>query len=99
MLYGERQVAAKEMRSRASDRSLLGLGFELLRHFGHGVEQVRHEPEVGHGENGRLGVLVNAHDHAAVLHARQVLNRARDAHRDVELLLAIISIYSYCINQ
>mgnify|MGYP003362541792 CR=1 FL=1 len=39
-------------------------------------EQVAHNPVIRHLEDRRFGVLVDGHDHLAVLHARKVLDRA-----------------------
>ncbi|MDB5743549.1 MAG: hypothetical protein JWR68_1864, partial [Polaromonas sp.] len=56
------------------------------RHQGrHGREEVRLQAVVGHGEDGRLRVLVDRHDHLGVLHPGQVLDRPGDAHGDVQL--------------
>ena len=49
------------------------------------LEQVALDAVVGHFEDRRLGVLVDGDDRARALHADQVLNRARDAERDVQL--------------
>src|SRR5258706_2439721 len=57
----------------------------FLRELRNDLEQVAHEPVVGDLEDRRLRVLVDGDDHLAVLHAGQVLDRAGDAHRDVEL--------------
>src|SRR5690606_4516501 len=48
------------------------------------VEQVAHQAVVGHREDRRFRVLVDGDDGLRVLHAGQVLDRARDADRDVQ---------------
>ena len=55
-------------------------------HLGHGFEKVGDEAEVGDLEDGCLGVLVDGHDELRVLHAGQMLNRARNSYSDVEFL-------------
>ena len=49
------------------------------------LEDVALNAVVGDLENRRLGVLVDGDDGARALHADQMLNRARDAERDVQL--------------
>lgn len=58
---------------------------QLLRHLRDGLEQVGDKAVVGHLEDGRLRVLVDGHNRLAVLHARQVLDGAGDAHGNVQL--------------
>src|SRR6266487_3617637 len=58
---------------------------QLFHQFRNDLEQVPDDPIVRHLEYRRFLVLVYGNDDAAVLHARQVLDRARDAHGDVEL--------------
>ena len=58
---------------------------EFFYQFGHDLEQVADDTVVRDLENRRLLVLVDGDDHAAVLHSRQVLDRPRDADRDVQL--------------
>src|SRR5690606_25013690 len=53
--------------------------------FRHDLEQVADQAVVGHLEDRRVRILVDRHDHLRILHARQVLDRARHAHRDVQL--------------
>ena len=65
---------------------------QLLRQLRHDLEQVAHEAVVGDLEDRRLGVLVDRDDHLAVLHAGEVLDRARDADRDVELGATILPV-------
>src|SRR6478736_6479978 len=48
---------------------------ELRGQLRHELEEIAHEPVVGHLEDRRLGILVDRHDHLAVLHAREVLDR------------------------
>src|SRR5919109_602878 len=60
----------------------------LLEFFDDGrnhLEEVAHDAVVGDLEDRRFLVLVDRDDDAAVLHAGEVLDRARDAYRDVEI--------------
>ncbi|TYZ65677.1 hypothetical protein PybrP1_007048 [[Pythium] brassicae (nom. inval.)] len=58
---------------------------DLLRELRHRREEVRDESVVRDLEDRGLLVLVDCHDRLRVLHAREVLDRARDADRDVQL--------------
>lgn len=58
---------------------------QLLRQLGHLLKQVADKPHVRDLEDGRVRVLVDGRDDLAVLHARQVLDRPRDAHGQVQL--------------
>src|SRR5664280_1811880 len=60
-------------------------GSECGDEFGHGGEQVLHEPVVGNAEDRRLLVLVDGDDDLRILHTRKVLDGTADAGRDVEL--------------
>src|SRR5207342_3485671 len=60
-------------------------GSELRGQLGHSLEQVRHQPVVGHLEDGCLGILVDGDDDLAVFHAGEVLYSAGDTDGDVEL--------------
>src|SRR3954468_7337153 len=51
---------------------------KLLRQFRQRLIKVGDQPVVGDLENRRLLVLVDRHDHLGVLHAGEMLNRARD---------------------
>src|SRR5690606_20721763 len=62
--------------ARASERR-----FQLRQH----LEQVADQADVGHLEDRRVRILVDRHDRAGVLDAGQVLDRAADADRDVQL--------------
>src|SRR5438105_8965510 len=53
--------------------------------FRHDQEQIAHDAVVGHLEDRRLFVLVDRHDGFAVLHAGEMLDRARDADGNVEI--------------
>ena len=53
--------------------------------FGHGREQIGFQTVIGHREDRCFGVLVDRHDHLGVLHARQMLDRSRDAAGNVQL--------------
>src|SRR6185503_19867439 len=58
---------------------------ELCDHRRHDLEQVAGDPVVGNLEDRRLRVLVDRYNGARALHADEVLERAGDAQRDVEL--------------
>src|SRR6266850_2383134 len=58
---------------------------KLLDHAGYQLEEIADQAVVGHLEDRRFLILVDGHDHPAVLHARQVLDRARDPDRYVEV--------------
>ena len=78
---GARNVPAPDY----SDR-LLRLGLELshfLDQCGHDLEEIAHDPVVGHLEDRRLGVLVDRDDDFRGGHPGQVLDRAGDSARDV----------------
>jgi hypothetical protein len=49
------------------------------------LRPVRDEPDVGDLEDRRVGVAVDRDDRACVFDSGDVLDRARDADRDVEL--------------
>src|SRR5258706_9950852 len=71
---------------RGKVKALRGFDAPNLRNEGRDRgKEVLDEPVVGDLENGRLGVLVDRHDDLRALHAGQVLDRTRDADRDVEL--------------
>src|SRR5205085_9455479 len=57
----------------------------LFRQHRHDLEQVADDAVVSDVEDGRFGVFVDGDDCGGVLHADEVLNRAGDAERDVEL--------------
>src|SRR6476619_5442544 len=56
-----------------------------LDELGDGGEQILLEAVVGDAEDRRLGILVDRDDDLRVLHAGEVLDRAADADRDIEL--------------
>src|ERR687889_895704 len=58
---------------------------QLLLELRQELEQIPDEAVVGDLEDRRLLVLVDGDDDLGVLHAGQVLDGARDAHRDVEV--------------
>ncbi|KAH9399970.1 hypothetical protein TYRP_017540 [Tyrophagus putrescentiae] len=71
----------REAAAAAAAALLLNLFVDLR----HGLKEARDQAQVGHLEDGRLGVLVDGHDGLRVLHAGQVLDGAADAHRHVQL--------------
>mmetsp|Transcript_27506 Transcript_27506/g.44738 ORF Transcript_27506/g.44738 Transcript_27506/m.44738 type:complete len:226 (+) Transcript_27506:123-800(+) len=58
---------------------------EFFLQFRNDLEQVPHQAVVRDLEDGRLLVLVDGHDHLAVLHAGHVLDGPRDAHGQVQV--------------
>src|SRR5882762_5456941 len=58
---------------------------QLLHQIRNDLEQISDDPIVRHLKNRRFLVLVDGDDDAAVFHPREVLDRAGDAYRDVEL--------------
>src|SRR6185436_972103 len=60
------------------------LFLKRLGEFRDRLEQVGHQSVIRHLEDRRVLVFVDGDDDLAVLHAGQMLNRARDADRDVE---------------
>src|SRR5690349_12344211 len=57
---------------------------DLFRELWHDFEEVSHDPVVRHLEDRRVLVLVDRDDDLGRAHAGEMLNRAGDAHRDVE---------------
>src|SRR3546814_7760859 len=60
-------------------------GSDLRRQVRHGAEQVGDEAEVGDLEDRGVLVLVDRDDRLRILHARKVLDRARNADREIDL--------------
>ncbi len=58
---------------------------QFLGQFRHCVEQVRNQTEIRNLEDRRFFVFVDRHDDFRVLHAREVLDRTRDADGDVQV--------------
>src|SRR2546426_12807072 len=56
----------------------------LLREFRHHLEEIPDNPVVRHFEDRRVLVLVDGHDDLGRAHPREVLDRPRDADRDVQ---------------
>src|SRR5690349_2932414 len=78
------ELALDVIQSVAEIRNASGRG-ELSGQRGNDFEEVAHQAVVGDLENGRLRVLVDGNDHLAVLHPRQVLDRAGDADGHIEI--------------
>src|SRR5579863_7581102 len=70
--------------SSAIARPLLLPARELGVELGQDLEQVADEAVIGDLENRRFLVLVDRDDDLRILHAREVLDRPRDADRDIE---------------
>src|SRR6185295_4636512 len=58
---------------------------QRLGQLGKRLVEIGDQAIVGDLEDRRLLVLVDRHDHLGILHAGEMLDRARDADRDVEL--------------
>ncbi len=58
---------------------------ELLGQLGHDLEQVADQADVGDLEDRRFLVLVDGDDDFGILHPREMLDRARNADRDIDL--------------
>src|SRR4051794_31695792 len=65
--------------------ALAPAGLHRVGQLGQDLVEVADDPEVGELEDRRIGVLVDGHDVLRGLHADLVLDRARDARRQVEL--------------
>ena len=65
--------------------ALRGYSFKRVDHRRHDLEQIADDAEVGDFEDRRVGILVDRDDGAGALHADQVLNRAGDAERQIQL--------------
>ena len=52
---------------------------------GYDLKQIAHNAVVRHGEDGRVGILVDSDDGVRPGHARQMLNGPGNAHGDVHL--------------
>ncbi len=59
---------------------------ELFSEFWHCFEEISDEAVIGDLEDRRLWIFVDGHDRLRVLHAGQVLNRARNRDGDVQIL-------------
>lgn len=57
----------------------LELAFKLRQH----LEQVSHQPIVGYLKDRRVFILVDGNNHARILHAGQMLDRAGNPHGNV----------------
>src|SRR5882757_4377346 len=58
---------------------------ELRRQFRQRLVEIGDQAVVGHLEDRRLLVLVDGHDNFRILHAGEMLDRSRDADRNVQL--------------
>ena len=56
-----------------------------LNKFGDRLKQIGDQPIVGNLKDRRLRILVDGDDHLAVFHSRQVLDRAGNSDRDIEV--------------
>ncbi len=59
------------------------VSLQAFDHLWHSNEQIGLQAVVGHREDRGLGILVDRHDHLAVLHTGQMLDRTRDTGGDV----------------
>ena len=60
-------------------------GLDQLLQLRDGFEQVRHQAVIGHLEDRRFFVLVDRNDHFGVFHTGQMLDRAGNTDRNVQL--------------
>lgn len=58
---------------------------EFLRQFRHLLKQIPNQANISHLEDGSVPVFIDAGNHFAVFHARQMLDRPRDARAEVQL--------------
>src|SRR3990172_1695701 len=75
-------------RSRVADRSNIWAGSSAAQALGqrrHDLEDVGHRPVVGDTEDRCVRVRVDGHDQLGVAHPLQVLRRAADTEREVQL--------------
>src|SRR4051812_43051580 len=77
-------MKTKTVRRRRTCRAIRPESDRLLE-LRHEFEEIADEAEIGNLEDRRLGVLVDRDDCAGVLDAGEVLDRAGNADRDVEL--------------
>ena len=68
----------------ANVASFLSALVELLGQLRHDLEQVADQADVGDLEDRRVLVLVDRDDDLRILHAREVLDRAGNADRDID---------------
>ena len=59
-------------------------GLEGCGQRGHDLEQIPHDTVVGDFKDRRVGILVDRDDRARPFHADEMLNRSRDAQREIE---------------
>src|SRR6202045_2827551 len=67
------------------NRSLLSKLAERVGQFGNRLIQIRDQAVIGDLENRRVLILVDRDDHLGILHACEMLDRAGNADRDIEL--------------
>src|ERR1700694_1353122 len=53
--------------------------------FTHDIEQIAYDAVIRYGKNRRIGVLVHGHDDLRILHPGQMLDRPRDAEREIDI--------------
>src|SRR5204863_2331848 len=59
--------------------------FERFDHCRNDLEEIAHDSIIGDFEDRRVGILVDRDDGLRALHPDQVLDRARDAERQIQL--------------
>src|SRR5206468_11946074 len=71
---------------------------DLLREFRHHLEQIPDNAVVRHLEDRRVSVLVDGHDDLGRAHPREVLDRPRNADRDVQRRADRLAGLSYLVR-
>src|SRR5205823_5305153 len=61
------------------------LALQLFDKLGHESINVADEAEIGDVEDRRIGITIDGHNGARVLHSGQVLDRSGNAERDIKL--------------
>src|SRR6266850_2151968 len=81
-------LAWHEIHEAAPGAASLGISFDLLHRFGergHELEEVAHDAVVGDLEDVGVGILVHRDDDLRRRHPREMLDRAGDPERDVQV--------------
>ena len=61
------------------------MSVELCFQFRNRIKQVCNKAKISHLENRGFFILVDGHNHLAVLHAGKVLDRTRDTNRHIKI--------------
>ena len=84
-LGAERRGVPKRLLGTPSKYYFDGNPSELLRQLRHDREQIADQADIGDLEDRRFLVLVDGDDDLRILHPREVLDRARNADRDIDV--------------